>query len=134
MLVPRAQAGPARAAAIAVARWCNAARNACGAKTSAAVAGSHSARSACRESWKAASGRSRPSGPISPSFDDLEAVLAETGMALENLVRLNVYPTGAGPLFRRHGTLPASTTMLGVPRLAIPALLVELEGTAVADR
>ncbi|MCD0453337.1 RidA family protein [Actinocorallia sp. API 0066] len=75
------------------------------------------------------------------SLDNLEAVLAEAGMALTNLVRLNVYATDVDLLFQHYGVLAGrlgavgaapSTTLLGVTRLAIPTLLVELEGTAVA--
>ncbi len=75
------------------------------------------------------------------SVVNLEAVLSEAGMSLANLVRLNVYTTDVDLLFQHYGTLagrlgaagvaPAST-MLGVTRLAIPGLMVELEGTAVA--
>lgn len=75
------------------------------------------------------------------SLDNLEAVLGEAGMGLEHLVRLNVYTTDVDLLFEHYGVLAArlgaapvapATTMLGVTRLAIPVLLVELEGTAVA--
>jgi len=75
------------------------------------------------------------------SLDNLEAVLGEAGMSLANLVRLNVYTTDVDLLFRHYGVLASrlgaaevapSTTMLGVTRLAIPELMVELEGTAVA--
>ena len=75
------------------------------------------------------------------SLDNLEAVLAEAGMSLANLVRLNVYTTDVDQLFPHYGVLAArlgaagvapATTMLGVTRLAIPGQLVELEGTAVA--
>jgi enamine deaminase RidA (YjgF/YER057c/UK114 family) len=75
------------------------------------------------------------------SIDNLEAVLAEAGMSLANLVRLNVYTTDVDLLFQHYGVLAArlgaagvapSTTMLGVTRLAIPGQMVELEGTAVA--
>lgn len=75
------------------------------------------------------------------SLDNLEAVLAEAGMSLANLVRLNVYTTDVDLLFPHYGVLAArlgaagvapATTMLGVTRLAIPGQLVELEGTAVA--
>ena len=75
------------------------------------------------------------------SIDNLEAVLGEAGMSLVNLVRLNVYTTDVDLLFQHYGVLAArlgaagvatSTTMLGVTRLAIPTLMVELEGTAVA--
>jgi enamine deaminase RidA (YjgF/YER057c/UK114 family) len=75
------------------------------------------------------------------TLDNLEAVLAEAGMTLTNLVRLNVYSTDVDLLFQHYGVLAArlgaarvapATTMLGVTRLALPELLVELEGTAVA--
>ena len=75
------------------------------------------------------------------AVDNLEAVLAEAGMSLVNLVRLNVYTTDVDALFPHYGVLAGrlgaagvapTTTMLGVTRLAIPGQLVELEGTAVA--
>lgn len=75
------------------------------------------------------------------SLDNLEAVLSEAGMTLANLVRLNVYTTDVDLLFQHYGVLAARlgaagvtppTTMLGVTRLAIPELIIELEGTAVA--
>jgi enamine deaminase RidA (YjgF/YER057c/UK114 family) len=75
------------------------------------------------------------------SLDNLEAVLGEAGMSLGNLVRLNVYTTDVDLLFPHYGVLASrlaaagvapATTMLGVSRLAVPDLMVELEGTAVA--
>jgi len=75
------------------------------------------------------------------SLDNLEAVLGEAGMSLANLVRLTVYTTDVDLLFQHYGVLASRlgaarvappTTMLGVTRLAVPTLLVELEGTAVA--
>jgi enamine deaminase RidA (YjgF/YER057c/UK114 family) len=75
------------------------------------------------------------------SLDNLEAVLGEAGMSLANVVRLNVYTTDVDRLFEHYGVLASrlgaagvapSTTMLGVTRLALPDLMVELEGTAVA--
>ncbi|GAA1672743.1 RidA family protein [Glycomyces endophyticus] len=75
------------------------------------------------------------------SLANLEAVLAEAGMSLANLVRLNVYTTDVDRLFPHYGVLAGAlaaagvapaTTMLGVTRLAIPGQLVELEATAVA--
>lgn len=75
------------------------------------------------------------------SLDNLEAVLGAAGMSLANLVRLNVYTTDVDLLFQHYGVLAArlgaarvapTTTMLGVTRLALPALMVELEGIAVA--
>ncbi|MFD0904438.1 RidA family protein [Actinomadura sediminis] len=74
------------------------------------------------------------------SLDNLEAVLGEAGMSLADLVRLNVYTTDVDALFQHYGILAGrlgaakaapTTTMLGVTRLAIPVLMVELEGTAV---
>jgi enamine deaminase RidA (YjgF/YER057c/UK114 family) len=74
------------------------------------------------------------------SLANLEAVLEEAGMSLANLVRLNVYTTDVDLLLAHYGVLAArlgaagaapASTMLGVTRLALPGLLVELEGTAV---
>jgi enamine deaminase RidA (YjgF/YER057c/UK114 family) len=78
---------------------------------------------------------------VALSLDNLEAVLSEAGMSLANLVRLNVYTTDVDLLFQHYGILASrlgaagvapTTTMLGVTRLAIPVLMVEFEGTAVA--
>ncbi|MFJ8211248.1 RidA family protein [Streptomyces sp. NPDC096033] len=75
------------------------------------------------------------------AIDNVEAVLAEAGMSLSNLVRLNVYTTDVDLLFQHYGVLAGrlgaarvspTTTMLGVTRLAIPGQMIELEGTAVA--
>jgi len=80
-------------------------------------------------------------GQLSLSLDNVESVLGEAGMSLANLVRLNVYTTDVDLLFQHYGVLASrlgaagvapSTTMLGVTRLAIPSLMIELEGTAVA--
>jgi enamine deaminase RidA (YjgF/YER057c/UK114 family) len=90
-------------------------------------------------------GRPRHDGDMAAqlalSVDNLEAVLGEARMSLANLVRLNVYTTDVDLLLRHYGVLAArlgaaevapASTMLGVARLAIPGLMVELEGTAVA--
>ncbi|MFE2009914.1 RidA family protein [Streptomyces sp. NPDC059491] len=75
------------------------------------------------------------------SLDNLEAVLDEAGMSLADVVRLNVHTTDVDELFRHYGVLAARlgaagvapvSTMLGVSRLAIPSLMVEIEATAVA--
>ena len=80
-------------------------------------------------------------GQLALSLSNLEAVLAEAGMSLGDLVRLNVYTTDVDLLFQHYGVLASrlgaagvapTTTTLGVTRLAIPGQLVELEGTAVA--
>jgi enamine deaminase RidA (YjgF/YER057c/UK114 family) len=78
---------------------------------------------------------------IALSLDNLEAVLGGAGMTLANLVRLTVHATDVDQLFAHYGVLAGrlgaagvapATTVLGVSRLAIPELLIELEGTAVA--
>jgi enamine deaminase RidA (YjgF/YER057c/UK114 family) len=78
---------------------------------------------------------------VTLSLDNLEAVLAAADMTFANLVRLNVYTTDVDLMFQHYGLLAArlgragvapTTTMLGVSRLAIPSLLVEIEATAVA--
>lgn len=78
---------------------------------------------------------------VAASVDNLEAVLAEAGMSLAHLVRLGVFTTDVDLLLQHYGVLAGRlgaagvappTTMLGVSRLALPGLLVELEGTAVA--
>src|SRR3954471_1558456 len=72
------------------------------------------------------------------ALDNLEAVLAEAGMTLANIVRLNVYATDLdeylkhfGHLNERFGDSRYATTLLGVTRLPAPQLLVMLEATAV---
>jgi enamine deaminase RidA (YjgF/YER057c/UK114 family) len=78
---------------------------------------------------------------LAMSIDNLEAVLGEAGMSLVNLVRLNIYTTDVDLLFQHYGVLASrlgaagvapAATLLGVTRLAIPTLMVEIEGTAVA--
>jgi enamine deaminase RidA (YjgF/YER057c/UK114 family) len=75
------------------------------------------------------------------SIDNLEAVLGEAGMSLANVVRLDIYTTDVDLLFQHYGVLASrlgavgvapAATLLGVTRLAIPTLMVEIEGTAVA--
>lgn len=78
---------------------------------------------------------------IGCALDNLEEVLAQSGLALANVVRLNIYTTDVDLLFANYGTLAARLgaagiappgSLLGVTRLAFPELLVELEATAVA--
>jgi enamine deaminase RidA (YjgF/YER057c/UK114 family) len=71
---------------------------------------------------------------------NLEVVLAQAGLGLANVVRLNYYTTDvdvfvgtADVLVERlakAGCVPSST-LLGVQRLFHPDLMVELEATAV---
>jgi enamine deaminase RidA (YjgF/YER057c/UK114 family) len=74
------------------------------------------------------------------ALDNLEVVLAGAGMALANIVRLNVYTTDVDTLLQHFAILTDrfggadgrfASTLLGVARLAVPQLLVELEATAV---
>lgn len=78
---------------------------------------------------------------VTSSLDNLEAVLDGAGMSLSNLVRLNIYTTDVDVLLEHWGVLASRlgaagvappTTLVGVARLALPAMMVELEGTAVA--
>lgn len=80
------------------------------------------------------------SAQLEYSLDNLEAVLAGADMTLANVVRLNVYTTDVDELFKSWAAIPKrfgdaggrfTTSVLGVTRLAAPALLVLLEATAV---
>jgi enamine deaminase RidA (YjgF/YER057c/UK114 family) len=59
-------------------------------------------------------------------------------MTFTNLVRLNMYTTDVDAFLEhfamlsdRLGTARFASTLLGVARLAVPELLIELEATAV---
>ena len=78
---------------------------------------------------------------IELALDNLTSVLAEAGMSLSNVVRLNIYTTDVDALFANFGVLATRTstagiappgTLLGVVRLAFPELLFELDATAFA--
>ena len=78
-------------------------------------------------------------GQIRQVIDNIEAVLAEAGMTLPDIVRINIYTTDMDLFFehadelerlREAGTQYAST-LVGVTRLAFPEFLVEIEATAV---
>ena len=76
---------------------------------------------------------------VGQALDNLEIVLGEAGFALADVVRINYFvtdvdaflQTGAiwGARLGQAGCRPAST-LLGVSRLALPTLLVEIEATA----
>jgi enamine deaminase RidA (YjgF/YER057c/UK114 family) len=77
---------------------------------------------------------------VSLSLDNIETVLAEAGMTLGNVVRINVFTTdvdammGAwGDLVKRFGAagVRPTSTLVGVTRLAFPEMMVEIEATAV---
>jgi enamine deaminase RidA (YjgF/YER057c/UK114 family) len=78
---------------------------------------------------------------VNQALDNLETVLQQAGFKLSDLVRLNAYTTDVDAFFGAYdavtGRLAAAncriaSTLLGVTRLAVPGLMVELEATAVA--
>jgi enamine deaminase RidA (YjgF/YER057c/UK114 family) len=78
---------------------------------------------------------------VNQTLDNLEVVLRGARMTLANVVRLNYFTTDVDAFFsagerlgRRlaeAGCRPAST-VLGVARLALPELMIEMEATAVS--
>lgn len=77
---------------------------------------------------------------VAQALDNLDAVLRESGCGLSDVVRLNYYTTDVDGFFQAMEVLAArlseagcrpTSTLLGVSRLALPPLLVELEATAV---
>lgn len=78
---------------------------------------------------------------INQALDNLEKVLAQAGLGLKNVVRLNYYTTdmtafaraGAsfGPRLAAAGCKPSST-LLGVACLFHKDLMIEIEATAIA--
>jgi len=78
-------------------------------------------------------------GQVALALDNLEAVLTAAGMGLGNVIRLGLYATDVdealkhfdilGARLGSHGVAPPMT-LLGVTRLALPSLLIEIEATA----
>lgn len=78
---------------------------------------------------------------LAMALDNVEGVLQHGQMSLANIARLVIYTTDVDALtphlellagrLGAAGVRPAET-LLGVSRLALPELLVELEATAVA--
>ena len=75
---------------------------------------------------------------VRKAFENLGAVLQTAGLAASDVVRINYYTTDVdellpvlGPLASEFfaGNLPSST-LLGVARLALPQLKIEIEATA----
>jgi len=73
------------------------------------------------------------------ALDNLEAVLKEAGMDLSNVVRLTIYTTDVdatmasyGVIAPRFAAIKAAQTLIGVARLFVPQLMIEIEATAVA--
>lgn len=78
-------------------------------------------------------------GQITLALDNLEAVLTAVGMTLANITRLTIFATDVDEalknfdvLGRRMGPAGAAPpmTLLGVTRLALPPLMIEIEATA----
>jgi enamine deaminase RidA (YjgF/YER057c/UK114 family) len=78
---------------------------------------------------------------IALALDNLQAVLADAGMSLANVVRLNIYTTDVDAFLQHAAVLDQRTgasgvmppgCLIGVARLAFPELMVELEATAMA--
>jgi enamine deaminase RidA (YjgF/YER057c/UK114 family) len=76
---------------------------------------------------------------MNKALDNLETVLKAAGMSLDNVVKLTVYTIdvdafiGASMANReRTSKMKFASTLIGVTRLAFPALMVELEAIAVA--
>ena len=78
-------------------------------------------------------------GQMALALDNLEAVLAAAEMGLVDITQLKIYTTDMdetmkhfdvfGARFGSKGATPP-TTLLGVTRLAMPTLMIELEATA----
>ncbi|HEX6459199.1 MAG TPA: RidA family protein [Thermoleophilaceae bacterium] len=74
------------------------------------------------------------------ALDNLETVLREAGYEMSDLVRLTIYVTDL-PAYREAAPAVGArlgkagvrhtSTLLGISRLALPELLVEIEATAV---
>ena len=75
------------------------------------------------------------------TMDNLETVLREAGLQLADVVRLTIFTTDMDAFFAAYGTfagrlaeggcVPASS-LIGVARLALPGMTVEMEATAAA--
>ena len=78
-------------------------------------------------------------GQLGLAVDNLEAVLTAAGMGLGQIIRLTIYTTDVDAalqnfdlLGKRMGRASAAPpmTLLGVTRLAMPPLMIEIEATA----
>ncbi len=79
-------------------------------------------------------------GQVNKALDNLETVLSQAGLGLSDVVRLNIFTTDVDAFFEAaphfmprlaQADCRFASTLLGVTRLALPDLLVELEATAV---
>lgn len=78
-------------------------------------------------------------GQLSLALDNVEAVLREAGMGLASITRLTIYTTDVDAALMHFNVLGARMgpvgatppmTLLGVTRLAMSQLMVEIEATA----
>jgi len=76
---------------------------------------------------------------IKLTLENLEAVLSGADMSLANITRLNIYTTDVDEALKNFDVLGAKMgpagvappmSLLGVTRLAIPGLMIEIEATA----
>lgn len=77
---------------------------------------------------------------IGQTMDNLGAVLAGAGYSLADVVRLTIYTTDMDQFLAAYGVFAGrlaagdcrpACSLIGVARLAIPTMLVEIEATAV---
>jgi enamine deaminase RidA (YjgF/YER057c/UK114 family) len=69
------------------------------------------------------------------AWDNLEAVLAEAGMTIDNVVRATIFTTDVDALLRSGamGRGPnKAMTLIGISRLAYPELMIEIEAIAIS--
>lgn len=75
------------------------------------------------------------------ALDNLEAILGAAGMGLANITRLNIFTTDVDAALQNFDVLGARMgqagaappmTLLGVMRLAIAPLMIEIEATAAS--
>jgi enamine deaminase RidA (YjgF/YER057c/UK114 family) len=67
------------------------------------------------------------------AWDNLEAVLADAGMSLADVVRATIFTTDVDGLLRSGAMTRGphkAVTLIGVSRLAYPELMVEIEAIA----
>jgi len=74
---------------------------------------------------------------VTLAFENLSTVLADAGMTIADVVKLNVYTTDVDALLAEYGSATqalgtnlAAMTLIGVTRLAYPELKVEIEAWA----
>jgi enamine deaminase RidA (YjgF/YER057c/UK114 family) len=77
---------------------------------------------------------------LNQCIDNLDAVLRAAGFSLSDVVRLNIYTTDVDAYFANLDVVMSrlvvagcrsAATLLGVSRLVLPELMIEIEATAV---